>query len=157
MNRRGFMGWLGAAAALLAGAGGARGASDGVALYSAAHPIGPPLPEADIDPESLTWAELEFPVYAQAGETITCEQGHPICSVVETVYVGQIQDLDRQFGDWRQKPPPKGSMLPVRCMSCGARWCETAGIFHFKDGWRNPNGLLIRPDLRIVKTIGGGS
>jgi hypothetical protein len=82
-------------------------------------------------------------IYACADETITCENGHPICDFIETVYVGQHQDVERQLGNWRgnvvvgdaQFPPPVGTLpIPV-CKLCGERF-TTGGCYHFADGWR---------------------
>jgi hypothetical protein len=93
-------------------------------------------------PQSVGSAPGWQGVYAHAGETVTCENGHPICEFVETVYLGQSQDLERQLGKWRQKAPKTGSGLPQRCVQCDARWAEYVGVFHFKDGWRDPHRYI---------------
>jgi len=73
--------------------------------------------------------------YAVAGETVTCESGHPICDFVETVNYGQMQDVKRQLGNWRQ-PEAKIGEFPIRgCAVCGKPW-TTGSTYHFKFGWR---------------------
>lgn len=73
--------------------------------------------------------------YARAGETITCTNGHPIADFVRTVYLGDMQDVENDLGNWRQEKPSVGQMpLPV-CAQCGAQF--TGGsIYHFENGWR---------------------
>lgn len=56
MNRRGLMILAAAAGAVAIPPG------DGIALRSASHPVGPPVPEeADINPDSLETVEMELP------------------------------------------------------------------------------------------------
>jgi hypothetical protein len=78
-------------------------------------------------------------VYAFAGETVTCENGHPICDFVETVYFGDFQRPDQQFGNWRQSKPQVGQLpLPV-CEKCGAAF--TDGMrYHIGEVWRTAMG-----------------
>ena len=73
--------------------------------------------------------------YARAGETITCTEGHPIADFVNTVYLGDMQDVEKDIGNWRQEKPFVGQIpLPV-CAICGANF--TGGsVYHFADGWR---------------------
>jgi hypothetical protein len=44
-------------------------------------------------------------VYALAGERVTCENGHHICTFAQTVYIGDMQYPDTQFTDWQQSYP----------------------------------------------------
>jgi len=86
-------------------------------------------------------------IYASAGDTVTCENGHPICDFLEDVAVGKIPDLHKQLGNWRQPEPQKGDLPKDHpCAVCGARWFNhpaTLGVtFHFQDGWRFQEGKL---------------
>jgi hypothetical protein len=100
------------------------------------HPIGPEA-AADIGSYSLVVVDHTGDVYATAGETVTCENGHPICDFLETVHVGQEQDADRQLGNWRQDKPTVGQFPIPRCAKCGAPFA-TGVVYHFRDGWRDP-------------------
>jgi hypothetical protein len=149
MNRRSLLGFL----ATLPFVGTMFKSDDGVALTSIANPGRPWLewrPEntIQIHDDALETVEIDLPVYAHAGEVVTCENGHEICTFKETVMVGQIQELDRQIGDFRQERPKVGDMLPLYCTICGARWAGAWGTFHFKGGWR-----LDRP--RVPLTLDG--
>jgi len=74
-------------------------------------------------------------VYAQKGETVICEAGHPICDFSCTVFVGDMQDLDNELTNWRQPVPQIGLFpLPV-CALCGGQFTD-GSRFHFRDGWR---------------------
>jgi hypothetical protein len=80
--------------------------------------------------------------YAREGEVVTCENGHPICEFIQTVYVGDTQDPENQLGFWHQPKPEVGQNPVPRCSKCGGRWYIAGGIMHFKDGWRDPMGLI---------------
>ena len=94
-----------------------------------------------LKPRSMSyknWPKAEAgkrPVFASAGETVTCENGHPICEFVETVHYGQMQNLPAQLGNWRQEPPKLGS-FDIKCEKCGAKFAAGNGHFHFANGWR---------------------
>lgn len=95
---------------------------DGVALRSTFHP---------------------WPIYANAGETVTCENGHPICDFVQETRTGETQDLENQLGNWRQAAPRRGDHPIPGCAICGAPFYNGL-IFHIGDKWRDPYGL-VRP------------
>jgi hypothetical protein len=127
-------------AALLAGLPliGRASADDGVALKSIAHPEGVGVVDAvgELNEAALESAMVELRIYAHAGETVTCENGHPICDFVEDVAIGQTQDVPRQLGNWRQDVPQVGALpLPV-CAQCGAQFTD-GSAYHFADGWRH--------------------
>ncbi len=100
----------------------------------------------ELNPESLETVEIELPVYARAGEWVTCEKGHTVCAFAETVHVGQMQDVGRHFTYWCQEPPMLGQLPIPGCQICGAAW--TNGMsYHFDDGWRysgQEGGLRIK-------------
>ena len=83
--------------------------------------------------------------YAKIGDKVVCENGHIVCEFIKTVYVGDLQDVRNQLGYWRQDAPLIGTIYP-RCSICGAKF-YMHGIFNFKDGWRDPRGLLARYGL----------
>ena len=78
--------------------------------------------------------------YAKEGEVVTCENGHSICEFVETVYVGDMQNPE-QLGFWHQPEPETGQLPIPRCSRCNGRFYY-GGLFHMKDGWRDPLGLI---------------
>ncbi len=71
--------------------------------------------------------------YAKAGDVVTCENGHAICSFVRDVDVGEAFDAAAVDG-WTQ-PEPKIGDIVSPCAKCGARWFKGV-YFHFEDGWR---------------------
>ena len=82
-------------------------------------------------------------IYAHAGETITCENGHPICDFRETVYQGDMQNPSDQFWNWKQAPPKLGVIPLPRCEVCNGMW--TMGvIYHIGDSWRDPHNYMGR-------------
>lgn len=85
-------------------------------------------------------------IYASAGETITCENGHPICDFRETVYAGDMQNPTEQFWNWRQTKPKLGVIQLPRCEVCNGMW--TMGvIYHVGDSWRDPHNYMGRATL----------
>jgi hypothetical protein len=111
-------------------------ANDGVALVAAKHPAGSGTTYTDISEASLETFEINLPVYAYAGETVTCEYGHPICDFAETVHWGQTCNLPKHLTNWRQKEPIVGQFpLPI-CDQCGSQFVGNSNVFHFKEGWR---------------------
>jgi hypothetical protein len=71
--------------------------------------------------------------YAKAGDTVTCENGHIICTFKRNVIVGEEFDSSA-LGEWTQPQPQLGA-IDVPCSTCGARWFK-GPYFHFTDGWR---------------------
>jgi len=90
------------------------------------------------------WPDL--PVYACKGETVTCENGHPICDFVETVHCGQNQDVRMQLGNWRQDEPQLGALPIPGCAVCGAAF-TTGTHYHVGTEWRDPinRALFLNP------------
>jgi hypothetical protein len=74
-------------------------------------------------------------VYAFAGETVTCENGHPICDFVETVELGQEQKVASQLGNWRQPSPEIGQIPIPGCNKCGAAF-SNGMVYHIGSEWR---------------------
>ncbi|MDQ2083199.1 hypothetical protein RA307_23695 [Xanthobacteraceae bacterium Astr-EGSB] len=84
-------------------------------------------------------------VYATRGETITCEDGHPICDMAVTAHVGDTLFLTASFMRWRQ-PAPYFDDEPIpHCWQCGCDW-HCAGFLHFGDRWRIPRGAFLGPE-----------
>jgi hypothetical protein len=79
-------------------------------------------------------------VYALAGERVTCENGHHICTFAQTVYIGDMQYPDTQFTDWQQSVPIHASH-PV-CAKCNAKFYTHGGILHIGTQWRDPLNLM---------------
>lgn len=79
---------------------------------------------------------LHFPVYAFAGETVTCENGHPICDFAVTVYRGQIQNVKTQLANWRQEEPALGAYPIPGCSICGAAFTNGT-LYHIGEYWRD--------------------
>ena len=131
MNRRSLLSLV----ALLPIVGAFVKPADGVALRSAAHPIGPSLNDLELNPDCLVTSEITLTPYAHAGEQVTCENGHEVCKFTVDVYIGQNQDLQHQLGHWTQEEPIVGGEIP-ECMRCGAPFYRAGGFFHFKEGWR---------------------
>lgn len=92
-------------------------------------------------------------LYAKAGEVITCESGHEICTIGRNIYKGATQIMEDLI-NWRQQEPKIGCNIPV-CAICGADFYVSnifppyggvkvpnnqkfeSGIhMHFQDGWR---------------------
>jgi hypothetical protein len=149
MNRRKLFGFL----AALPFVGSVLKPDDGVALTSTAHPPWHPsefstddmvVKGYELRPD-LETVEIDLSVYAHAGDVVTCENGHEICTFKETVLVGQRQDLPKHLGDFRQESPEIGDPLPALCVICGAPFVHSPGLFHFADGWRGRDvGLGLR-------------
>jgi len=75
--------------------------------------------------------------YAKAGEQVTCENGHPICTIATDIYQGQMFD-PASLRDWVQKTPIIGTSFDMlACVHCGAAWVRSNYIMHFADGWRS--------------------
>jgi len=74
--------------------------------------------------------------YANKGEIITCEQGHPVAVVARDINSGDPQLPG--YLDWPFQPeqPPGSRPEDCRCIHCGAMFFLGNGILHFRDGWR---------------------
>ena len=89
--------------------------------------------------------------YAQVGETVTCEKGHPICDFVQNVHIGQMQNLPEQLGNWRQPAPEVGQFPVPGCAICGGKFYVGVGLFHIGDSWRDPLELMSKyPVLKEI-------
>lgn len=75
---------------------------------------------------------------AKAGETVTCESGHPICDAAEDIFQDTVASV-RQFTNWRIAPPQDGTTIES-CPECGARYIRVGpdlGLqLHIAGGWR---------------------
>lgn len=80
--------------------------------------------------------------YARKGDTVTCENNHDICDFLVDTYIGDVQDLPNQLGNWRQEEPKVGSTPMPRCAICNAKFVLAGGLFHFKNGWHDPHSLI---------------
>ena len=116
---------------------------DGVSLTSAIHPKGKKVRRHVFSKDAIETVEIDLPVYAKAGEVVTCENGHVICQFVETVCRGATQNLPKQLGHWRQKEPKVGGPIPV-CAKCGAWFYLSPGLFHIGKSWRDPSRLIAK-------------
>jgi hypothetical protein len=76
--------------------------------------------------------------YAFEGEKVTCENGHEICTIGRDIIIGQMQDVSRDYKDWKQTPAVAGSNYnSLACEQCGAKWIISGPILHFAEGgWR---------------------
>ena len=86
-------------------------------------------------------AELDKLIYAEEGQWITCENGHPIARYCRTVKFGDAFLPDQHLIDWQQPMPETGVDLPLTCRQCGAPWAkQISGVkcaHHFEgEGWR---------------------
>ena len=117
---------------------------DGVSLKSASHPKGKKVRMRGISKDAIETVEIDLPIYAKAGEFVTCENGHPICEFLVDVVSGATQDLPRQLGNWHQEEPKVGQAPIPRCAVCGARFAIPVGIFHIGATWRDPHGIIAK-------------
>lgn len=61
-------------------------------------------------------------VWASQGEWVTCVNGHPICEIAHTIYVGHARS-ERDFCNWKQpEPDRKTSVAEIRCVKCKGVW-----------------------------------
>lgn len=90
--------------------------------------------------EPIAPEPFEAPVYALAGERVTCTRGHYICTVATGIRKGDFQKPE-DFTDWCfGEAPPPGLLTPPPC-ECGAIWWRWRSYenfqFHFETGgWR---------------------
>lgn len=75
--------------------------------------------------------------FAVKGETVVCENGHPIMDAARDLYKGVEQDAPNDWTNWRQPEPPRGAKAAdIKCTVCGAPWFSNPSRFHFKGGYR---------------------
>lgn len=75
------------------------------------------------------------PLYACAGERVTCENGHYICTVARDIVMGAFAQRG-EFMDWCFGGEPEIGKPPPPCQ-CGAPWWQPGQKFHFDNGgWR---------------------
>lgn len=86
--------------------------------------------------------------YAQRGEQVTCENGHPIADIVEDMVRGIPSDNRcnarlSTFDNWRNTVVPQ-SGEPITgkavCSACGGSWLKVTGdnlaVLHIGSEWR---------------------
>lgn len=64
---------------------------------------------------------------AKAGEKVTCENGHHICTVGRDVEAGGVQKPE-DFVDWKHPEPELAATFPIKCTVCGAPWITPEAI-----------------------------
>ena len=79
-------------------------------------------------------------LWAHEGEVVTCINGHAICDIARSLYVGERRD-NSHFINWRiAKPVETDPVGKLRCAQCRGVWIRgsTRGgyQFHFDNGWR---------------------
>jgi len=74
------------------------------------------------------------PIYATAGEQVTCEHGHVICDFRRDGLCGEPFDPSRLLGNWRQPEPASGDANVV-CAICQTPFYDGLAL-HFADGYR---------------------
>ena len=77
-------------------------------------------------------------IIAKAGEQVTCENGHPICTVAEPIVSHSIV-RPGQFKDWTWDYDPKSHEQVAPCQICGKQFMGTVGgvsMLHVGDQWR---------------------
>lgn len=88
-------------------------------------------------------------LYAQIGETVTCEAGHVICTVARDIPLGELFSWSF-FTDWhpKQRKPLLGDSVPA--CRCGRPFLSAPGVGpwrgHFLEGWRTP--FIVSPPTR---------
>lgn len=56
----------------------------------------------------------------KAGDRVLCRNGHHVCDVVMDIDKAPINGWGGCFGNWQQKEPEIGDLLPLRCEQCGS-------------------------------------
>ena len=83
-------------------------------------------------------------VWAHKGEAVTCINGHAICHIARTLYVGDPRS-GADFENWMQPEPDRTTQVTeIRCKTCRGTWVRGSRAggyqFHFGDdkngGWR---------------------
>jgi hypothetical protein len=92
--------------------------------------------------ESTAVEKKSYLVIAAAGETVTCENGHRICTVVDDIKPDNGVVSAYQFKDWVSLPAPRPGHAVRPCPACGAPFIKGNGdgghALHIKGrGWRN--------------------
>lgn len=76
--------------------------------------------------------------FAEAGEIVTCENGHEICTVLADLHRGQKVQAE-MFGDWQEGQIKGEAGNAIATCHCGALFVKQQGTgfaLHFPDGWR---------------------
>lgn len=73
-------------------------------------------------------------LYAEKGEIVRCENGHAVCEIAQDIFVGEMQNPQTHFKNWRIKKSQKGTMCAL-CL-CGSKFFSHNNL-HFSNGWRN--------------------
>lgn len=78
---------------------------------------------------------------AKEGELVTCENGHPICTVAEDIHTETVVDRS-QFRDWTWDYSPEYATPIPPCPQCGKLFIRTNLWFgndlHVGNEWRGP-------------------
>ena len=74
------------------------------------------------------------PIYARAGEAVTCENGHTICTFSRDAGCGEAFRQENFLCGWTQ-PEPRAGVVNVGCRLCGAPFYRGLAL-HFADGYR---------------------
>ncbi len=57
-------------------------------------------------------------LFAKAGDQVTCENGHIICTVSRNIFVADDY-VPTHLINWTQPEPKTGSLTDVKCAQCG--------------------------------------
>ena len=83
-------------------------------------------------------------LWARAGETVTCINGHPVCDIARDI-VDYERHSPSHFTNWRQPEPDKSMHITaIRCTECRGVWIRAGKApaghsvyqLHFENGWR---------------------
>lgn len=83
-------------------------------------------------------------LWARAGETVTCLNGHPICDVAHDI-ADDERHSPAHYTNWRQPEPDRNThVTAIRCAECRGVWVrfgkaasgQTVYQLHFQNGWR---------------------
>jgi len=79
----------------------------------------------------------QMPLYAKAGETVTCTKGHEICDLSRDIRVGDPIQTG-QFTNWRNQKPPEPHSDIMPCPTCGEPYIKGpfAMQLHINGEWR---------------------
>jgi hypothetical protein len=82
-------------------------------------------------------APQQMPLYAKAGETVTCTKGHEICDLRRDIHVGDPIQTG-QFTNWRNQNPPEPHSEIMPCPTCGEPYIKgpLAMQLHIENEWR---------------------
>lgn len=83
-------------------------------------------------------------LWARAGETVTCINGHDICDIARDI-ANDERHSPSQFANWRQPEPSTSTHITaIRCAECRGVWIRMGRAqsghsvyqMHFEKGWR---------------------